>query len=265
MAEPARHGCPPPQVLVTRAEDVLRAWPLGVPARLPLAPRVASVTARAQDDGYSRSGTGLTPALQHAMDALRQGQTGARRAMLFHLKDSPPEASNAVILRSSARDHFLPTLGVATMARGGVSPPLMRYLADLAQRHDAHTFRRFPPAKRYALTACVLVEIQKTMLDPMLALPAQLLSNQIRQATKAFETHYRQGRWQSKRGLAPLIPTGKTWRDPARPAATPLAAVLQDIDAAVLREAVAVCDERQRLEERGEMDALRARYAGLRR
>ena len=33
----------------------------------------------------------------------------------------------------------------------------------------------------------------------------------------------------------------------------------------MLREAVAVCDERQRLEDRGEIDALRARYSGLRR
>src|SRR5262247_4375284 len=41
--------------------------------------------------------------------------------------------------------------------------------------------------------------------------------------------------------------------------------LLQDIGAAVLREAVAVCDERQRLEERGEIDAFRARYPGLRR
>ena len=65
--------------------------------------------------------------------------------------------------------------------------------------------------------------------------------------------------------MATLIQTGKTLLDPDRPAATTLATLLQDIDAAVLREAVAVCDERQRLEDRGEIDALRARYSGLRR
>lgn len=41
--------------------------------------------------------------------------------------------------------------------------------------------------------------------------------------------------------------------------------LLEEIDEEVLSEAVKTCDERQRLEERGEIDALRARYPGLRR
>ena len=152
-----------------------------------------------------------------------------------------------------------------TIDLGGVSPPMVRYLADLEKRHDAHTFRRFPPEKRYALTACFLVEIQKTILDHIMALHDQLLSKKIREATNAFETRYRQVRWQSKRGLATLIQTGKPLLDPDRPSETTLATLLQDIGAAVLREAVVICDERQHLEDRGEIDALRARYSGLRR
>ena len=142
---------------------------------------------------------------------------------------------------------------------------MLRYLADLAKRHDAHTFRRFPQQKRYALTACFLVEIQKTILDHIVALHDQLLSKKGREATNAFEKRYRQVRRQSKRGLVILIPMGKTLLDPDRPSVTTLATLLQDINAAVLREAVETCDERQRLEERGEIDALRARYPGLRR
>jgi len=41
--------------------------------------------------------------------------------------------------------------------------------------------------------------------------------------------------------------------------------LLQDLDEPALREAVMTCAERQYLEERGEIDALRARYPGLRR
>ena len=211
----------PPQVLGTRAEDVLRAWQIVVPARVTLEELVVSVTARAQDEGYSRIVTGLTPALQHAMDELLPVPTGERRSMLFQRKAYPPEASNAVILRYIDRSQFLQTLGVDTIELGGVSPPMIRYLADLAQRHDAHTFRRVPPEKRYALTACFLVEIQKTILDHSMALHDQLLSKKIREATHAFETRSRQVRRQSKRGLATLSQTGKTLLAPDRPAATP--------------------------------------------
>jgi TnpA family transposase len=254
-----------PHDLVTRAEEVLRAWQIVIPARLTLEELVISVTARAQDDVYRRIVTGLTPALQQALDGLLHVPAGERRSMLFQLKEYPPEASNAVILRYIERYQFLQTLGVDTIDLGGVSSPMIGYLADLAKRHDAHTFRRFPQEKRYALTACFLVEIQKTILDHIMALHDQLLSKKLREATHAFETRYRQVRRQSKRGLATLIQTGKTLLDPDRPSETTLATLLQDIDAAVLRAAVAICDERQRLEERGEIDALRARYPGLRR
>src|SRR5262249_31867623 len=93
----------------------------------------------------------------------------------------------------------------------------------------------------------------------------QLLTKKSREATNAFEQHYRRVRRQSKRGFATLIAMGKTLLDPERPAETTLAALLQDIDAAVLHAVVTICDERQRLEERGEIAALRARYSGLRR
>ena len=51
----------PPHVLVTRAEDLLRAWQIVVPARSTLEELVVSVTARAQDDVYSRIVDGPDP------------------------------------------------------------------------------------------------------------------------------------------------------------------------------------------------------------
>ena len=74
-----------------------------------------------------------------------------------------------------------------------------------------------------------------------MALHDQLLTKKMREATNAFEKRYRQLRRQSKRGLAKLIQTGKTLLDPDRPPETTLATLLQDLDAAVLRDAVAIC------------------------
>ena len=142
---------------------------------------------------------------------------------------------------------------------------MIRYLADLAKRYDAQTLRRIPHAKRSALTACFLVEIHKTILDHIVTLHDQLLTKKMREATNAFEQHYRQLRRQYRRGLATLITTGETLLDPDRSPETTLAALRHELGEATLRDAVAICTERQRLEERGEIDALRARYPGLRR
>ena len=254
-----------PSILVSRAEDILRAWKIVVPARSTLDELVASVTARVQGDVYTRITSRLTPAFIQAIDELLQVPLGGHRSMLFQLKEYPAEASYTVILRYIEHYHFLRDFGVDSIDLDGISPPMMRYLADQGKRYDVHTLRRFPEAKRYSLAACFLVEIHKTILDHIVSLHDQLLTKKIREARNAFETRYRQVRRQSRRGFAKLITTGQTLLDPERAPETTLADLLHELDEASLREAVRTCAERQYLEERGEIDTLRARYPGLRR
>ena len=254
-----------PRDLVTRTEDLLRSWQIILPAPSALEELVASVTTRVQDEVYTRMATGLPPTLQHAIDDLLQIPPGERHSVLFSLKEYPPEATPAVILRYIERYHFLQELGVGIIDLSSVRPPMIRYFADIAKRYDARALRRFSPAKRYTLMACFLVESHKTILDHIVALHDQLLTKKMREAKHAFEDHYRQLRRQYRRGLLKLIATGNTLLDPVRSPDTTLAAFLQEVDAADLREAVDICTERHSLEERGEIDALRARYPGLRR
>ncbi len=251
--------------LVSRAEEMLRSWQIVLPARSTLEELVDSITAGVQDEVYSRIAEGLPPELQRAMDDLLEVSSGARRSALFYLKEYPPEASNAVILRYIERYHFLRDLGVSVIDLKSLSSPMVRYFADMAKRYDVYELRRFAPTKRYALTACFLVEIHKTILDHIVALHDQLLTKKMREAKNAFETRYRRLRRQYRRGLTKLITTGETLLEPDRPRETTLAALLQEIDESTLRDAVTICAERQYLEDRGEIDALRARYSGLRR
>ena len=254
-----------PNILVSRAEDILRAWQVVAPARSTLEELVASVTARVQGDVYTRITMALPPELIQSMDDLLQVPPGARRSVLFELKEYPDEASYSVILRYIERYHFLRDVGVSEIDLGSVSLPMIRYLADQAKHYDVHTLRRFPEAKRYGLTACFLVEIHKTILDHIVTLHDQLLTKKMREARNVFEKRYRQVRRKSRRGLAKLISTGEALLDPERAPETTLADLLQELEEESLREAVKVCSDRQYLEERGEIDALRARYPGLRR
>jgi TnpA family transposase len=255
----------PPSDLVSRAEDILRAWQIVLPAPSTLEELIVSVTARVQDDLYTRIVMDLPSDLQQAIDDLLHVVPGDRTSMLWQLKEYPPEASSAVLLRYIDRYQFLHTLGVETMTLRGISPPMVRYLADLATRYDARALRRFPATKRTALAACFLVEIHKTILDHIVALHDQLLTKKLREARHAFEERHRQLRRQYKPGLLTLIRTGKTLLEPDRSPVTTLGALLQELNAQALQEAVEICEALHQLEERGEIDALRARYPGLRR
>src|SRR5256885_1965090 len=120
----------PPALLLPEdpsADDLVRYWTLSardhaevlrcrgnanrrrfaVPARSTLDALVVSVTARIQDALHTRIATHTPPALQRALDDLLGVPDGARRSMLFQLKEYPPEASPAVLLRYIERYHFL--------------------------------------------------------------------------------------------------------------------------------------------------------------
>ena len=136
-----------PSDLVSRAEDVLRSWQIILPAPATLEALVASVTVRVQEEVYTRMATALPPALQRAIDDLLQVPSG-ERSVLFQLKESPPEARPAVILRYIERYHVLQQLGVDAIDVSRLRPPMLRYFADVAKRYDARALRRFAPAKR---------------------------------------------------------------------------------------------------------------------
>ena len=75
-----------PSALVARTEALLRSWQMVRPALATLDELGASVTAHAQEAGYTRITAGLSTALQRAMDALRALPSGERRAALLHRK-----------------------------------------------------------------------------------------------------------------------------------------------------------------------------------
>jgi len=133
--------------LVARAEDLLRSWQIVLPAPSTLEALVASVTGRVQDALYTRMLSGLTPDLCRAMDDLLQVPSGERHSLLFQLKEYPPEASSAVILRYIARYRLLRDLGVGAMELRGVSLPMIRYFAEVTKRYDVRALRRFPVSR----------------------------------------------------------------------------------------------------------------------
>ena len=120
----------------------------------------------------------------------------------------------------------------------------------------------FPPAKRYTLTACFLVEVHKTILDHIVALHDQLLTKKMREAKMPLKNATARSAGSIGAGLLKLIATGETLLDPMRSPETTLAALLHELDAAELRAAVAICTERHTWKNAAKSMPC-ARYPGL--
>src|SRR5713101_9348562 len=157
-------------------------------------------------------------------------------------------------------------LGLAQLDLSDLRPGLIEHLAQLTRRYDVRALRRFLAPRRYALVLCFLVEVEKTLLDYVVAMHDQLLTIKCREARHVYEERLRTLRRRVRPGVATLIATGQCLLHPDRPPDTTLAALLREaIDAKALQQAIEDCQAYQRLEERGYVDALHARYPPLRR
>jgi TnpA family transposase len=248
-----------------RAEGLLRAWKVILPAPSALERIVASSTSRSRQDVIERIADRLTPQVRSALDTLVQVAEGERRSELFQFKQYPPEANAVAILTHLDRLIRLRSLGVDQINLTGIGTALVQELAQLTRRYDADDLKRFAPSKRYALVACFLAETQKTLLDQTVAMNDQYLTTMCRRSRNAFETQHREFRRRVKKALDTLLAAAEILVDPEQPRETILDVLDHRIDRDALRAARDDCRAFQRLEERGYVDELCARHAYLRR
>jgi TnpA family transposase len=248
-----------------RAEGLLRSWRILLPAPTTLERIVASSTSRSRQGVIERIADRLTPEVRSAIDSLVEVAEGDRRSELFQFKQYPPEANAAAILAHLDRLKRLRSLGGGQIDLTGIGTVLVQELAQLTRRYDVDDLKRFAPSKRYALVACFLAQTQKTLLDQTVAMNDQYLTTMCRRSRNAFEAQHREFRRRVKKALETLLAATEILVDPEQPRATILDVLDHRIDRDALRAARDDCREFQRIEERGYVDELSARYAYLRR
>ncbi len=256
---------PLPIDLLRRAVDQLRAWRVVLPVHSTIERLVASVAAAAQQDIFERISSQLPVEVKECLDELLQPADSDNRSRLFRLKEYPPYASAPAIIKYIERYRLVEEIVADRITLGGIDPRMVEYLAQLARRYDAQALKRFAPAKRIALVACFVAEIRKTLLDHVVEMHDQYLTDMCRRARNAFEEQYRQFRRKAKEGLDLVLSAMDNLLEPANADQNRLERLYQQIDELTLRDAVASCRQFKRLEERGYLDELCARYSPLRR
>jgi len=254
-----------PNDLLHRAAAQLRAWRVVPPATSTLERLVASVATHAQQEVFERIAIRLSPALGQAIEELLQVAPGDQKSELFRLKEYPPEASAKAIRQYLARFRQANELVADQINLGGINPELVRHLSSLAKRYDAQALKRFAPEKRSALLACFLAEAEKTLLDHVVEMNDQFLTTMCRHARHHFEEKHRQFRRRAKEGITVVLEAMDILFSAKQSGVDALFSIYSQIAEPRLRDAVESCREFKRLEERGYLDELCARYTNLRR
>jgi len=262
LQERAAEGMTPGPLLAL-AEDLLRAARVVLPAPGTLERLVASVAAHAVQDLFERIAAGLPERLRDAIEDLVDVPEGEHRSPLAHLKEPPPAARAKAISARLARLDLLDELLGAGADLSAATPQLQQHLAQLGRRYDAQALRRFAPPKRHALVAAFLVETRKGLLDQVVAMHDQYMTGFERRSRLAYEEKHRALRRRAKSGLDTLLGAVDVLLDADRDA--PISRLYEAVEEAELRGAAADCRAFARLEERGLLDELAARYGDLRR
>jgi hypothetical protein len=248
--------------LMARAEDRLREWRVMLPAPSTLERLITAEVTRATTDLYTKVSNLLPPSLREAIDLLVEVPEGDARSSLFRLKDYPKSANAAVIKGDIIRLRLIEQLLDIGAGLDDLDPQIIRQLGQLGHRYDAGDLRRFAKPKRDALVACYLVEARKTLIDQIIEMSDQFLIGMNRRARGSVEEQRKSLRRRARDGLHRVL--GAIDELVAADGAQTLDAFRDALGTPALVEAAITCRAYERLEERGHLDAMLARYGTLR-
>lgn len=141
----------------------------------------------------------------------------------------------------------------------------LHYLYRLTKRYSAHDMKRFKDHKRYALMVCFLLESRKLLLDHLVKMHDQYMTELCRQTKNSHDKKHKEFRKRQKKAIDAVLDTTHVlleWPDEQ-----PLYKqdLWQRIDEKQLRASIDDLYIFKRLEERGYCDLLLTRYPSLRK
>jgi TnpA family transposase len=183
----------------------------------------------------------------------------------FRFAQYPPEAKAKHIVTYLQRYTELSPLDLTPLQHPGVSPELLQRLSTSVRTYDVEQLRRFPADKRYALAAAFLDDARKRLLDSLVEMHAQFMTEMQREARHTWEEDHRQVRQRLHRGVTSLRELAETVLALKTAPDAPLSMLLAHIDPKRIEGAVEDCIEFERLERHGLLDKLHSKYANFRR
>jgi Domain of unknown function (DUF4158) len=268
--------------LVEKASDRLRTRRIILPGRAAFERTVNAAHAEAEHQIFARLAQALSDETKRAIDGLLStGQELDRLADetessatltnaggttdFFRFAQYPPEAKAKHIVTYLAWAAELRVLQLDPLEHVGVSPALVERLSTAVRTYDAQQLKTFEANKRYALAAAFLYDTRKRLLDYLVEMHAQFMTEMQREAHNAWEEEHRQVRKRLRRGIPSLRELAETVLALKASPEAPLSTLLDRLNPHELSRAVEDCVAFERLERHGLLDKLSGKYANFRR
>ncbi len=159
-----------------------------------------------------------TQIIEQIEDILKLSE-GQQRTFFFNLKQYPPSASISTLQNYLSKYNRLVEIGIDELKEQLVEPSFQEYLYKLAKKYNATDVKRFDKQKRYALMICFLLESRKQVLDYLVKLHDQYMTDMVRNAKNTYEKQHRKRRNKHKKAMNNILFSFKfllTWLSDAQ-------------------------------------------------
>lgn len=268
--------------LVEKASARLRTHRIILPGRAAFERTVNAAHAAAEHQIFERLAQSLSDETKQAIDGLLN--TGQELDQLadatespvsdtgpggttdfFRFAQYPPEAKAKHIVTYLEWAAELRALELEPLDHAGVAPALLERLSMAVRTYDAQQLKAFDAPKRYALAAAFLYDTRKRLLDYLVEMHAQFMTEMQREARNTWEKEHRQVRKRLHQGVTSLRELAEMVLALRTSLEAPLSTLLDHIDPKRIEGAVEDCVKFERLERHGLLDKLHGKYANFRR
>ena len=264
IEEYARQGLLPDE-LFHRAERYLLLNRIVLPGPSTIERQIIRICNQVHTQLFEQVFDQMSPELRGAIDVLLQTTDGNQRTYFNQLKEYPPAAKISSLKRYLERYDNLVATGVNEFEEKVIDTAFLHYLYRLTKRYSAKDMKRFKDHKRYALMVCFLLESRKILLDNLVKMHDQYMTELCRQTRNSHDKKHKEFRKRQKKAIDAVLDTTHVlleWPDEQPLYKNDL---WQRIDEKHLLASIDDLHIFKRLEECGYCDLLLTRYPSLRK
>lgn len=264
IEEHARQGLLPDE-LFHRAERYLLLNRIMLPGPSTIERQIIRICNQVHTQLFEQVFDQMSPELRGAIDDLLQTTDGNQRTYFNQLKEYPPAAKISSLKRYLERYDNLVATGINEFEEKVIDTAFLHYLYRLTKRYSAKDMKRFKDHKRYALMVCFLLESRKILLDNLVKMHDQYMTELCRQTRNSHDKKHKEFRKCQKKAIDAVLDTTHVlleWPDEQPLYKNDL---WQRIDEKHLLASIEDLHIFKLLEERGYCDLLLTRYPSLRK
>lgn len=264
IKERARNGILP-GALFPKVENYLLKKQILLPGSSVLERLIIRVCSEVHAGIFDKIYQRLSPALRQFIEHLLIVPKGKKRSLFYQLKEYPPASSISSIRAYLKHYQILEDAGIETFTAHMLEPGFASYLFNLTKRYSAKDIKKLGEKKRYALMICFLLEIRKVILDHLVTMHDQYVTEMCRESRNTYEKKHKEARKCHKKAIDIIITTTDALLQLPEGKLFTRKFLWKQFDEIKLRKSLADLRKFKRIEEHGYADSLLARYPSMRK